>query len=818
MNLKHTTFILLSAALLAGDSALAAPKYGVGIGSPANGSALELTSAWYNIITEEITVGGGASLPPGKFGQFTLAVHGLATPMNPIPGSPGDYSYSTTVSVGPNPPLWSPAGFPSWYPYRAYFTDKNKILLPIVVELIHIPSGAVAARDRVVIYDKRSHPDLETHRVQSGVSSSLAVQITNTGLPGLGPAHASSLPDPDLETFNDVLLTEYPSPQKEVVIPTAFLAPDKACFDLVDQEVLFTELAAGAYNAAVAEAMVWRELYQEAKDLAQQTPTLLDDIATEATFCVKKNPQPEDFEVCVGEVAGNLVSLELRDVEAVDLSEGPGLDQIQADSVILGRLDGLVDGLLGDIFVRWKKGPPTCLVRPRGNVTDDHIVLSEELSAWVACNGLEADAVSADDQDLLFSYDVDPNDQEQIQVLAQSLADFDLGAASLDHNVGTCGQSFFDYMDGVANRNHVADLLEDYYNNIDEALDGAWNDGFAGTQQANSLERLLSPAEHGNQIIFDPSDHYLTSTFQQVTNAGPIDGIRAVLDTDVAVKPGFAVVPTPATWVYPPNGLFRFSTNGLSRFQMPFDISYAVTTGGLNQVLRETSAARLYFDFTPTWDELGLDPADFGLTQQDDPPLNQEVLSAFLPAFEALPEGTLLTIKLRPMLTPITWMPPDGTVEGLLPLTYQMGQFRVEFVEERNGRRDKLWLRAFIDFFAGDLRLKMNGQDGHKFLTPLLAKEFFQFTIVGTRFRKCPMVTVMNFPRFQSACSRGMASALGGLIIPRLEGILVEMLSEYPAPQFFDSEGKATAPAQVQQTHKYQWEQNVVLYGDFLDN
>ena len=65
---------------------------------------------------------------------------------------------------------------------------------------------------------------------------------------------------------------------------------------------------------------------------------------------------------------------------------------------------------------------------------------------------------------------------------------------------------------------------------------------------------------------------------------------------------------------------------------------------------------------------------------------------------------------------------------------------------------------------------------------------------------------------------RRMASALDGLITPRLEQILVEMLSEYPGPQFFDSEGKATAPTRVLQTHKYQWEQNVVLYGDFQTN
>ena len=698
--------------------------------------------------------------------------------------------------------------------------NKNKILLPIVAELIHIPSGAVAARHRIVICDKRASPALETHRENSAVSSSLAVQITNAGFPDLGPTHTSSLPDPDLDTFNDSLLTNYPSPQKEVEIPTGFFAPKKACFDLVDEETLFAELAANAYNEARIEAQLQRELYDEAKDAAQGTPGIVDELVVEAEFCVKKNPQPDDFEVCVGKVAGNLVSLELENIESVDLSEGPGLGQIQADSVFLGGLDGSVDGLLGDIFVRWTKGLPTCLVRPRGNVSDNDIVQTPELSAWVACDGMEADALSANDKDLSFSYDIDPNDQEQIQVLAQSLADFDLGAAALNHNVGTCGQDFFDYMDGTVDRNYVADLLDDYYDNIDEALDRAWNEGFQRTQQARSLERLLSPVEHGNPIIFDPSDHELTSTFRQLTNAAPFDGIRAVLDTDVAVKREFAVVPAPETWVYAPNGPFPFSTNGFSPlpFQIPFDISYAVTTGGLNQVLRETSAARLHFDFTPTWDELGLNPADFGLTPQDDPPLNRRVLGAFFPAFNALPRGTRLTIKLRPTLTPITWMPSDGAVPGLLPLTYQMGQFRVDLVEQRNGRPDKLWLRAMIDFFVGDLLLAMNGEPGRKFLAADLEEKLFQFTIVRTQFRECPMVTVANFPQYQSACSRRMASALSGLITPRLEQILVEMLSEYPGPQFFDSEGKAPAPTQVLQTHKYQWEQNVVLYGDFQKN
>ena len=42
---------------------------------------------------------------------------------------------------------------------------------------------------------------------------------------------------------------------------------------------------------------------------------------------------------------------------------------------------------------------------------------------------------------------------------------------------------------------------------------------------------------------------------------------------------------------------------------------------------------------------------------------------------------------------------------------------------------------------------------------------------------------------------------------------MIDLLSDYPAPQFFDAQGYADVQQHIKNTDKYQWEQYIVLYG-----
>jgi hypothetical protein len=209
-------------------------------------------------------------------------------------------------------------------------------------------------------------------------------------------------------------------------------------------------------------------------------------------------------------------------------------------------------------------------------------------------------------------------DPEQIGVSGESGVEFTLDQMrTRDPDYGTCTQSFL--------RAKVLELLDLFYPAMEDALGDAWDDGAATTQQARALTALLSPLEIGTYEPFDHTlalDYALLRSAEADYSATPSqDGLVGVVRSDATLRASAAVIPPPTTWVYSAPGLEMFddpadadpygavSPNALDLLGNAFDIAFGITTGMLNQVLRERSAAEwIRFEWRPTWEELGVTP------------------------------------------------------------------------------------------------------------------------------------------------------------------------------------------------------------------
>jgi hypothetical protein len=567
----------------------------------------------------------------------------------------------------------------------------------------------------------------------------------------------------------------------------------------------------------VLQAEAQKLLYDAAKQAAQGTPTPADDLVVAATFCVKKSPEPRHFEVCVGRIEGELESLSLGSVDDVTLAYSTAPGHLFAESIEVSDLRAVIPGRLADVFIRWTEGLPTCLIRPQGNLDGADLDIPE-IDAWTRCLDLEATVDAHTDGPIDLTFEPDPQNVELLDVQRVLAADFQSSHERTVSRVGTCADAFVN--------DQVELLIERFFSRMEDALSDAWD--AAPMHEADALELLLARFEHGT---FEPADHELRSRLETLSSFEDLDGdghadihgMFGEFDTDAELRPEFEAGSKLPFWVYPPNHDFPYSEDGRDEYGQPFDVMFATSTGALNQVIRErTITDRLYKTLEPTCDQLGLIGQPYCPTGDTVPVLDGTVLGDRYSGFAAL-GATQVAIVMYPTMMPFTRIHPDPPptnpgdplpLPGRAPLLYHLGQYVVELVETQPNP-GIVWLRMYVDFFDEGLQLSLNPVPGSRVLTASLGVPLTSLTIVETGFgATCPMVSVRNVPGLAAACSRQMAADMADLLTPVLEHSLVDMLREHPAPMYFDAEGLATNPAHVQQTDRYQGNQNIVFYAD----
>lgn len=733
--------------------------------------------------------------------------------------------------------------WPSWYPYREFFIDINRVQVPLIAELYQVSTERVVSRSRVVMHDQRPDPDFTPAHGGTKINNALAMEVTAKGLDALERAHTRSLPQKSLAQFNGLLKKKFEGRRHSQTAETGFGTESRACVPIEDADPAFQNTA--AYSSVRLAAIVDFLRYQALDELSSGgslTSTMLSLLsgvipgigtlstaalkaaanAAKQQYCVRTPVQASDFEVCSGRVDGVSRDLKLRSVNDTNLEIGTGIPFLA--KVLLNRLDSEVDGYLRDISIRYRMSADTlCTRRPSSVISDTEMASTEGLNTWSYCAGLEADVTSANTLDWIpFSFDPDPGSPEKGRIAQGSAASplYRLGDEKpVNADKGSCALDAFNP--------YVESLLDSYYSHLQSALDQAWKAGAPDTQQAFALDLLFSRWEPGVWADRQLRDHSLDLSYDR-TGVLPAERVYALLDSEVKVSPRAELVPAPSAWPYaPPGGVPCLNPSspaclpGKDYYGNEFDVSYSVTTGALNQVLKELSVTDwLRFKLNPTFADLGVTaPGNRPADQR--PSLDGRLLAEFFAPFSEIGNAKV-DIILQPTLLPFTWINPDppptpgGPVsEGRAPLTYQMSQYYVDFLTNKPGPDGtNLFLRVLADFYDPDFQLDLSENPGENLLTPAMSgKEAWRFTILKSQLSGCP-ISPMTTGLPAQPCGGDLVTKVGDLVRPYLQDKMAGMLSRYPAPIVYDAQGELAKPPSLTQLEKYQWDQVITLYAD----
>jgi len=735
---------------------------------------LSVSTASSNEVQFSGTVAG---IVPGTEADYIPLIQGLP-PTSPLALQVnGTYTFDTVVPIGPGPP---PGGFPPGFPYADFYSEPNRVMLPILAELLHAPSKAVIDRSKSFFWDLRGAGTVTIR--PRGVPAELGVQLTEAGIDALEPAHLSSLPFPDLPAFNAALFDAYAGRAQAVETSTGFFNPDKTCVPLSDvpefaatpefRELVFTKALPQLMTYALFRSIPW--------------PTW--------PICVQQwNLLALDhYEVCFGRVDGELTDVALASVDDVDLGVDTTHETVTAE-VELGRVDQTVEGKLAGAFIRWRDGSFACTTRDLlvQQVADETLASDPALAALTTCSGLRADATqiaNAVPAEFDFTASSEP---EEFDTHDDAVGRFVVPVAgrTTESSHGACAQAFIN--------TDVERLLSLYYAPLEDALEAAWFGGAPESSHAKALDLLLTTAEHGT--FDDALDHELTTIVTSGGVAskpgfGALDGAYFVFDTDAALKPAFTVATVPPVWIAPGSiGDLPWSADGgcahLSNRHL-FDLSFATSTGALNQVLRELSASgRLRFAL---------------------PQVQSAAVGAVVAAIDPSISPAAVQVDIEPTLAPFTWMPPDpqGVESGFAEIAYHLHDLLGTVTDTGAGRTV---LRFRIDFLEPALDLSFNGTLGADFLVAALTGAHFAVTILDTDLASCPMQP--HDASGLTSCDRLTEAALALVLRGTVEDAMIDVLSDYPAPQFFDAQGYAGIQQQIKNADRYQWDQYIVLYG-----
>ena len=183
-----------------------------------------------------------------------------------------------------------------------------------------------------------------------------------------------------------------------------------------------------------------------------------------------------------------------------------------------------------------------------------------------------------------------------------------------------------------------------------------------------------------------------------------------------------------------------------------------------------------------------------------------------------------MAIDLKPTLVPFTWIhpdPPTNPPSGRADLTYQLGQYQIDFIGDAPGPDGTdLWLSVIVDFFAPELDLDVaRGDDRNLVIAELGDNLVWHHTIVKSQLAGCPLIPRTNLATLPAPnpCEGDLTAAIAGLVEPVLTQGLQALLAQHPAPQTFDALGEASRTKKFDQTDKFQSNQVITLYGTLVD-
>lgn len=795
------------------------PPIPISVVQPAPGSAIDLTTTYYDNVRETLDVQVTVGIPLGRAGEFTVYINGAAASGN-------QQAYDAEIPIGPN--FW-PARLDR-APYKSWFLDEDRLLLPILVEVVENATELVVARNRTLFFDLRKQDDVEIDSSRGGIDDGLQFQLTEQGLDELERTHLRTLPHPSITDFNSRLAENVEgivevvqTPKYDGSSPTNQLpvGPDgeDGCFQLSRDDIalLGSDAYKRAKSAADTQWGTWLALDFISKNASLPGIALAAELAKNG-LCVDNPPKPKHFEFCVGSVEGELQSATVASVDSVDLAFSATPKQLEA-LVETGRVDGSVDGSLRDFYVRYTEGGPLCGPRPEGTMDTKEIAQDTDLNAWATCPNMPVEAISAAtqlqlpnqpviDRPEIFDVSAQLDSSETMEVGKVADGQWHLFDASHDAARGTCGSEFIHYF--------ADEVLSGFVHEITLGLNATWAEPAPGGHQTEALDELFSSLEIGRER---PAEYSVALPFSMLNANEALDDIfpegmygkwhsDATLDATLEAPAGIS------GWVYAPSPGHQPREEAFGPGGAPFDFAYTVTTGALNQVLREYGdSSYLNTKIEPDWDDLGLTPGDFGYDPTQPPPLNGTTLAELHPEFAALGTKTV-EMSVRPRVAPFTWINPD--INGIPTCEYDVAYHLPNYVVELVDTTGERWLTMYFDFFDGDLQLELDPTPGKSRLVAALGDVSTHVEAVSWQFDNCLAPPQGNMTDEETpSCQREMINSLMPLLEDTIEPLMVQFLSDYPAPSYWDANGHTSAPVSTFQVARCQRQNAITLYSTF---
>ena len=808
--------LICAAALLLAPTAVAAQSFNVDIASPADGATLDITNpAFYDAATGRFRFTGTIKVPYLQRSDFHVTIQGRDF----------DPAFSTFTTVPSGDPGIEQINFVTLLAFPTTYDLFTGVTLTIEQR-----STRKYKVDRITLFDLRLDANIRPRRQRTDVTSAIGVQLTATGVDALESTHLASLPQPDLADFNRRLSTRASGPTLRVAQETRFKQNDKACVPISQaQDFLNTQAWRDVLQAAEAHYATYVAVKQGKKALARLvalggpagivagTAISLGSAVYQNLECVREPPfaggvDPitgnSQFEVCAGEIEGEVAAMTLDQVLDVDLGVAGGA--LTATDTT-GPVRTIMNGRQRKLFVRWAEPHGACTIRPDAELTTADL---PAVDTWASCPNLQKvddwmrTAVKATlaDRPLTYTLTPDPGSAETLETAVGRGANF-VTDPLFDAVIppSTCAVAAF--------TPGATDLIKLLAADSTGRVSDTWNTAapYPVAHQTKALDDLLAPLEVG---LVDPFDLDLSLRYAAVdvhAVAGDPDGVVGVMNTDVTrqgLTSGLGLFYTPAKVKVEE----RQSLDGTLPDGRPFDLGYTVSTAFLNQVLRErTMDARwLSGELVLSWNDLGLTPPP-GEAGTAPAVLDASSLQALHPAFGGLGlrAGDRVRLWLQPFTQPVINIPADPPVTpGRAPITYQMSRVTLTLEMKSPGGVWENVIRFMLDFYDEGFRFDLDPHGG-----PYLVPSFGQSALllgqpIIWRVPGCQLQTPGSTP----TCSDEVMSALLTPALQVLQARLLAMVSDIPAPQRFDAAGTSGSPRWVEPLDTYVWDQKITFY------
>ncbi|MCB9030383.1 MAG: hypothetical protein H6619_04970 [Deltaproteobacteria bacterium] len=714
-------------------------------------------------------------------------------------------------------------------------------ILDVLIELVHTKTDLVIARDTISLYDLRFEQNANPQTPLDTQPEGMTVQLSDVGLGGLGALNTDnpaglevplleSLPYPSLTDFNQKLS------QAALVLPEKKVEELENCIDYADltEDRFKNPLQFGPYATALAEAVANKQLYDFLQNNIAQCAAYFGPLgvggcqAGLAAWCVKTNPTANDFRLCVSTVKEESAGLQMPAVKDVDLNF---LASQSAGGVIQAQIDfngyqGEVDGYLRDLSVRWKTS--NCILPPVAEVPNELIVQPDKdwLESWTSCPGMTADASLAttrtsSSDSALYSVKRAPIDLEALEITDARLPNFVYSGLSTDSSVGTCGLNFIN--------SPVNFLLNQFHPLFQTVLDNEWGDGTPYSPTSQALNALFTPFNLGQA---EEPNHRLTARISSV-NSAPVAGLKVGYTNFSEPIDADDFKNLNATYFSQGSGDHYDGSLGLDPDDQLFDLNYEVTVGLLNNVLHTRgSTSELNFQFIPTQTEqfqagiTALNGGGFGGGGLGTSILTGDKLSNLNPAFAEI-GSKQIEIFVSRVLDPAAFMltdpvPSVANLDGI-KMAYGLNSLIVTFKEpdvvDSNGnvsKTGKVWAVFKGGFIDDDFSLSHNSLIGSQTLAPSWGNPVFYLNLATSQFKKCPKFTHNIAVDQTESCERLLETAVTNFLKIRLEPIAADLLSDIPAPQFFDGVGASEIAVQTNPLSKLQLNQRLNNFSTFM--